>query len=224
MDNNNQSELGFIHKFIPSNKKIKSQKEGGGAGAEAKETPTLILFHGTGGNEEDLIPIARLLSSEFSILSPRGKVLENGIYPRFFRRLAEGIFDIEDLKFRTRELVEFIIKASKIYGFDLQNIIALGYSNGANIAASIILLYPEIFNKAILFRPMVPIIPDKLPELYNKKIFISAGTRDPIVSGKQTKELVNLLRKSESQVDIHWQDGVGHELTSNEIHLAKNWL
>ncbi|MER5174700.1 MAG: alpha/beta hydrolase [Candidatus Nitrosocosmicus sp.] len=203
---------------------MKSQKEGGGAGAEAKETPTLILLHGTGGNEEDLIPIARLLSSEFSILSPRGKVLENGIYPRFFRRLAEGIFDIEDLKFRTRELVEFIIKASKIYGFDLQNIIALGYSNGANIAASIILLYPEIFNRAILFRPMVPIIPDKLPELYNKKIFISAGTRDPIVSGKQTKELVNLLRNSESQVDIHWQDGAGHELTSNEIHLAKNWL
>ncbi len=90
MDNNNQSELGFIHKFIPSNNKIKAQKEGGGGGGgEAKETPTLILLHGTGGNEEDLIPIARLLSSEFLIPSLRGKVLENNIYPRFFRRLAE---------------------------------------------------------------------------------------------------------------------------------------
>ncbi len=119
MENNNQSELGFIHKFIPSNTKIKLQQGAAAATTTTttttKETPALILLHGTGGNEDDLIPVAHELSSKFSILSPRGKVLENDIYHRFFRRLAEGIFDIEDLKFRTRELVEFIRKASNIW-------------------------------------------------------------------------------------------------------------
>jgi phospholipase/carboxylesterase len=208
-NNQNQNQLGFIHKFIPSDKKIKNQ--------------TFILFHGTGGNEDDLIPIARELSSEYAILSPRGKVLENGIYPRFFHRLAEGVFDIEDLKFRTMDL-EFIKNASKVYEFNLQNAVGLGYSNGANMIASIILLYPKIFNRAILFRPMVPIVPDVLPDLLNKNIFISAGTRDPIVSRQQTEKLFDLLRKSGAKVKINWQEGAGHELTSNEVQLVKNWL
>lgn len=210
VDNNNQNQLGFIHKFIPSDKRIKNQ--------------TFILFHGTGGNEDDLIPIARELSSDYAILSPRGKVLENGVYPRFFRRLAEGVFDIEDLKFRTTEIVEFIKNASKAYEFDLQDAVGVGYSNGANMIASIVLLYPKIFNRVILFRPMVPIVPDVLPDLLNKNIFISAGTRDPIVSRQQTEKLFDLLRKSGANVNINWQKGASHELTSNEVQLVKNWL
>jgi phospholipase/carboxylesterase len=136
---NNRTRLGFIHRFIPPRNKegsdgIGTVKQG------AKSFTTLLLLHGTGGNEEDLIPLAYELHPRAAILSPRGKVLENGVAPRFFRRLAEGVFDLEDLKFRTNELADFVNDASKTYGFDLQRAIAVGYSNGANIAASILLL------------------------------------------------------------------------------------
>ena len=104
---------------------------------------TLLLLHGTGGSEDDLIQLGREISQSASILSPRGKVLENGA-PRFFRRLAQGVFDLEDLKFRTNELADFVKNASKIYNFDAQNVVAVGYSNGANIAASLLLLRPEV--------------------------------------------------------------------------------
>src|SRR3954470_18725963 len=148
MDNKKKAELEFIHQFIRSN-----DRKG--------KSSTLLLLHGTGGNENDLIPIAKMLSSSAnaSILSPRGKVLENGM-PRFFRRLAEGVFDIEDLKFRTHELAYFVKDASKAYDFGLQRTIAIGNSNGANIVASILLLRPEILSAAILFRAMVPLVPD----------------------------------------------------------------
>lgn len=130
MDEKKKSQLGFIHRFIPSNK-----NKGGIEGPKTKTSPpTLLLLHGTGGNEEDMIPLAQQIALESAILSPRGKVLENGM-PRFFRRLAEGIFDIEDLRFRSHELVDFIKAASHGYGFDLKNVVAVGYSNGANIAA-----------------------------------------------------------------------------------------
>src|SRR5215203_453737 len=165
-------QLGFIHRFIPSNRK------------EAKpKTPlaTLLLLHGTGGNEEDLIPLGHEIAPEAAILSPRGKVLEAGM-PRFFRRLAEGFFDIEDLKFRTHELAQFVEKASKVYGFDLRYVVSIGYSNGANIASSLLLLRPEIISSAVLFRAMVPFMPEKVPDLTTKNIFMGAGEYDPIVS------------------------------------------
>src|SRR5881227_1142273 len=140
----------FIHEFIPG------------------DSPrTLLLLHGTGGNERDLIPLGRELDLNAALLSPRGKVLENGM-PRFFRRLAEGVFDLEDLKFRTNELADFVRNASKVYGFDLQYVIAIGYSNGANIASSMLLLRPQVLSTAILFRAMVPLVPDVLPDLANK--------------------------------------------------------
>jgi predicted esterase len=119
--------------------------------------------------------LAYELDKRAAILSPRGKVLENGIAPRFFRRLAEGIFDIEDLIFRTNELADFVIGASKTYSFDLQRVIAVGYSNGANIAASMLLLRPEILSSAILFHAMVPLVPQTLPDLTNMHIFMSSG-------------------------------------------------
>jgi predicted esterase len=203
-------QLGFIHRFIPSNK-------------NGARTTTLLLLHGTGGTEEDLIPMGREIAPNAAILSPRGKVLENGM-PRFFRRLAEGVFDIEDLKFRTHELADFVIAASKVYGFDLRYVVAVGYSNGANIAASELFLRPSLFSSAILFRPMVPLIPEVLPDLSAKHIFISAGMHDPIVSDHETENLFDLLKKAGvADISINWQNS-GHELILEEIRKVKDWL
>jgi phospholipase/carboxylesterase len=206
-------QLGFIHRFIPSNRKEAMAK-----------TPlaTLLLLHGTGGNEEDLIPLGHEIAPEAAILSPRGKVLEAGM-PRFFRRLAEGVFDIEDLKFRTNELADFIENASKLYSFDLEYMIAVGYSNGANIASSLLLLRPEILSAAILFRPMVPFIPDTLQNLISKNILICAGEWDPIVPRQNTEKLLDIFKKAHTNVSIYWQKS-GHELGQEEILTAKEWL
>lgn len=208
---NEKNQLGFVHKFIPSE------------GSKDKNSLTLLLLHGTGGDETDLIPIARMLEiTNASILSPRGKVIENGM-PRYFRRLAEGIFDIEDLKFRTNELADFIQNASKTYALDLNRIVAIGYSNGANIAASILLLRPEILYSAILFRPMIPLVPNALPNLSSKRVLLSAGLHDPIVASYQTKDLFDLLEKVGAKVSIQWQNS-GHELTQRDIEAARKWL
>lgn len=208
---NEKNQLGFIHKFIPSE------------GTKDKNSLTLLLLHGTGGDETDLIPIARMLEiTNASILSPRGKVIENGM-PRYFRRLAEGIFDIEDLKFRTNELADFVQSASKTYALDLNRIIVIGYSNGANIAASVLLVRPEILSDAILFRPMIPLVPNTLPNLSSKRVLISAGLHDPIVASYQTKDLFDLLEKVGAKVSIQWQNS-GHELTQRDMIAARKWL
>jgi phospholipase/carboxylesterase len=141
--------------------------------------------------------LAYELDKKAAILSPRGKVLENSITPRFFRRLAEGVFDLEDLKFRTNELADFVIDASKTYDFDLRHLIAVAYSNGANIAASMLLLRPEILSSAILFRAMVPLVPQILPNLSDKRIFVSSGLDDPIVSRQEAEKLLVYSKKRE---------------------------
>jgi predicted esterase len=169
-----------------------------------------------------MFPLAQQIAPEAAILSPRGKVLENGM-PRFFRRIAEGVFDMEDLQFRTYELADFIQAASKVYEFDLQHLVGIGYSNGANIAASCLLLRPGILSNAILFRPMVPLVPDPLPDLSSKRILISAGLHDPVVQRQETENLLSLLKKAGADVSINWQNG-GHELILEEIRIAKNWL
>ena len=203
------SELGFIHQFIPASTR--------------PDQVTLLLLHGTGGNEQDLIPLGQELYPRAAILSPRGKVLESGM-PRFFRRLAEGVFDIEDLKFRTHELADFVRKASKVYKFDLRYIISIGYSNGANIASSLLLIHPEIMTSAVLFRAMVPFIPEKVPNLTGKNIFIGAGQYDPIVPRKQTKTLFGFFEKAGANVVLHFEENSGHELGYDEISAAKDWL
>jgi phospholipase/carboxylesterase len=225
---NKKTGLGFIHTFIPpkyeqssSNaitrtSRIETETQG-------KTFTTFLLLHGTGGNEQDLIPLAYKLDKRAAILSPRGKVLENGITPRFFRRLAEGVFDLEDLKFRTNELADFVIDASKTYDFDLQHIIAVGYSNGANIAASMLLLRPEILSSAILFRAMVPLVPRTLPNLSDKRIFMSSGLYDPIVSRQEADRLFGLFKNAGANVSLSWQES-GHELTMDDIQKAKEWL
>src|SRR5882724_6151610 len=139
-----------------------------------KSNRTLLLLHGTGGNERDLIPLGHELDPNASLISPRGKILENGM-PRFFRRLAEGVFDLEDLKKRTNELADFIASAAKHYKLTADQIVAVGYSNGANIAASMLLLRPEILHAAILFRAMAPLVPEKLPDLSSVRVWIGAG-------------------------------------------------
>jgi predicted esterase len=163
------------------------------------------------------------LDQRAAILSPRGKVLENGVAPRFFRRLAEGVFDLEDLKFRTNELADFVNDASEVYGFDLQHVIAVGYSNGANIAASMLLLRREILSSAILFRAMVPLVPQALPDLTKKYIFMSSGLHDPIVSRQEADRLFGLFKKAGANISLNWQES-GHELTMEEIRKAKEWL
>jgi predicted esterase len=206
-------QLGFIHRFIPSDRKEPKSRT---------SFATILLLHGTGGNEEDLISLGHEIAPGAALLSPRGKVLENGL-PRFFRRLSEGVFDIEDLKFRTNELADFVEESSKVYGFDLQRLVAIGYSNGANIAASGLLLRPDFLSYAILFRPMVPLIPEVLPNLGSKHILISAGLHDPIVPSQDTKNLLNLLKKAGAETSINWQNS-GHELSLEEIKKAKDWL
>ena len=144
--------------------------------------------------------------------------------PRFFRRLAEGVFDIEDLKFRTRELADFVEKASKVYGFDLRYVVSVGYSNGANIASSLLLLSPEVISSAILFRAMVPFMPEQVLDLTTKNIFMGAGEYDPIVTREQTEMLFRLFKDAGANVILHWQKNSGHELGYDEISAAKDWL
>jgi predicted esterase len=195
----------FIHEFVP--------------GSTAR---TLLLLHGTGGNERDLIALGRELDPSASLLSPRGKVLENGM-PRFFRRLSEGVFDLEDLKKRTHELADFVIAAAEHYEIDIKNLIAVGYSNGANIAASMLLLRPETLAATILFRAMVPLIPENQPELSSVRVWIGAGSIDPIVPASETKQLAELLRGAGADVTIRFFRG-GHELTNEDVDAAREWL
>ena len=179
-------------------------------------------MHGTGGNEDDLIPLAKELASNASILSVRGKVLENGM-PRFFRRIKEGVFDLEDLNLRTNELADFILNSSSIYEFDPERIIAVGFSNGANIGASILLGRPEVLSAAILFRAMVPFIPKVLPDLSKKLILLSEGLHDPIVSKGEAENLSRLFTKARADVTLEWQDS-GHNLVQQDIVASRRWL
>jgi predicted esterase len=195
----------FIHEFIPGT-----------------SDRTLLLLHGTGGNERDLVPLGRELDPNAALLSPRGKVLESGM-PRFFRRLAEGVFDLEDLKHRTNELADFVTAAAQHYGSAGDNVIAVGYSNGANIATSMLLLRPQVLSAAVLFRAMVPLIPDKLPDLSSVHIWIGAGDQDPIVPPPETKRLVDLLRRAGADVTVH-SAKAGHGLTTEDLHAARHWL
>src|SRR2546422_3913744 len=182
----------FIHEFVPGSSKR-----------------TLLLLHGTGGNERDLIPLGRELDPKASLLSPRGKVLENG-RPRFFRRLAEGVFDLDDLQKRTHELADFVVAAAEHHKIDNHQIVAVGYSNGANIAASLLLLRPEILSAAVLLRAMVPLVPERKPNLSSVRVWIGAGSHDRIIPASSTKELVGMLRDAGADVTIRSFQS-GHE-------------
>jgi phospholipase/carboxylesterase len=199
---------GFKHLFV--------------AGSGQEEGTTLLLLHGTGGSENDLLPLGHELLPGASLLSPRGKVLEHGM-PRFFRRLAEGVFDEEDLKLRTKELAGFVEEASKKYRLDPSKLFAVGFSNGANIAASLLLSHPDLLRGAVLLRPMVPFEPETLPDLSGIRIFVAAGELDQMVPKENTERLVELLRDSGAEVQVRWQR-TGHGLVREEVEEAKQWL
>ena len=199
------NDLDFIHQFIPGS-----------------SDRTLLLLHGTGGDENDLIPLGRELDPAAALLSPRGKVLENG-RPRFFRRLAEGVFDLEDLKQRTDELADFVVAAAEHYHFDARKLVAVGYSNGANIAASILLRQPHVLPSAILLRVMVPFIPEELPNLDGVRIWVAGGTRDMIIPRANTEQLVQMLTAAGAEVTARFFEA-NHALTNTELVQVKRWL
>ena len=183
--------------------------------------PTFLLLHGTGGTENDLLPLAKHIDPEASVLSVRGNVSENGM-PRFFKRLAEGVFDMEDLKARTGELNDFIGQAAKEQGFDRSNVIAIGYSNGANIAANLLFTYSDALKGAILHHPMVPNRETTLPDLTDTPVFIAAGTNDPFCPAEESTDLESLLKEAGAKVHLHWEN-YGHQLTMPEVEAAKAW-
>ncbi|MBS4210247.1 alpha/beta hydrolase [Bacillus sp. FJAT-50079] len=187
-----------------------------------KNAPTLLLLHGTGGTEQDLIGIGKMISANSSILSVRGNVLESGM-PRFFRRLAEGVFDEEDLIFRTEELKQFLDDSAQEYGFDRDNVVAVGYSNGANIAASMLFHFQNSLKGAILFHPMVPRRGIDLPDLTGTSVFIGAGKNDPMCPPEESEELQVLLQGAGAEVQLHWEYH-GHQLTIGEVEKAAEWF
>lgn len=183
--------------------------------------PTLLLLHGTGGTERDLLPIAEMVDPDANVLSVRGNILENGM-PRFFKRLKEGVFDLEDLIKQTKILAKFIDDASEKYQFDRDQVIAIGYSNGANIAGSLLFHYADVLKGAILHHPMVPIREVDLPNQKDTAIFIGAGENDPMCPAEESVDLERLLTDKGADVTVHWERN-GHQLTQTEVNAAREW-
>ncbi|WP_290756813.1 MULTISPECIES: alpha/beta hydrolase [unclassified Exiguobacterium] len=185
------------------------------------DAPIFLFLHGTGGTEQDLVGLVSLLDSEAGYLSVRGEVSENGM-PRFFKRLAEGVFDEEDLALRTARLIQFLQEQAAEHDFALDRLIPVGYSNGANIAAN--MLFEEaLFKQAILLHPMVPRRGVTLPDLSNVRVFIGAGSNDPICPAQETEELSALLKEAGASVDVTWSN-YGHQLVMPTIEAATDWL
>jgi predicted esterase len=182
---------------------------------------TVLLLHGTGGNENDLLPVGRAIAPGAGLLSPRGQVLEHGM-PRFFRRLAEGVFDHEDLVARTHQLADFVAAAARHHGFDPARVTAIGFSNGANIASAMLLLRPGSLTGAILLRPMVPFVPESPPSLAGRRVLIAAGRADPVVPTAQVEQLAGILSGAGADVTLHWSPS-GHTLDRADLVAAVSW-
>jgi phospholipase/carboxylesterase/glyoxalase family protein len=198
----------FHHRFVP---------------AEPNGSPLLLLLlHGTGGDEDDMLPLGPYLAPGAALLSPRGRVLENGA-PRFFRRIAEGVFDEEDLKHRVDELAQFVHAARDRYGVAARPMVAVGFSNGANIAGALLLLHPGLLDQAVLLRGTTPFMPETMPSLAGKRVYIAAGRNDPIVPPYESKRWAELLRSADAAVTIDWRDA-GHSLTQDEIDAVRAWI
>ncbi|MCC6614020.1 MAG: alpha/beta hydrolase [Anaerolineae bacterium] len=196
-----------VHRFIPG-------KEAG--------APTLLLLHGTGGDENSLLPIAERVAHGAAMLGVRGNVSEYGSN-RYFRRVAEGVFDIEDLIVRTHALADFVEAAAQRYQFALSSIIAVGYSNGANIAASTLLLRPGVIQRAVLYRAMMPLEPEQPPVLDETKVLMTAGAFDDLIPKASTQRLAEALRAAGAEVTLSWQN-VDHRLTQEDLNAAQAWI
>ncbi len=196
----------FKHIFVPGDLRL----------------PVLLLLHGTGGNERDLVDLGKSVAPGSAILSVRGKVLENGM-PRFFRRLSEGVFDLEDLKFRTGELADFVLKARHDYDLGDVSIVAVGYSNGANIAASLLLSRPDLLQGAVLLRAMVPFVPQSLLGLNGTRVLMLSGIMDQIVPAENAESLSQMLKDAGADVSFILKP-VSHGLTQSDLTDIKSWL
>ena len=195
----------FIHRFEP---------------ATSAGSPPLLLLHGTGGDENDLLGLGKMISPGAALLSPRGRVLEHGM-PRFFRRLAEGVFDEEDVRRRATELGDFVAEAREQYGIAAP--VAVGFSNGANIAAALLLLRPDVLAGAILLRAMVPLSDPPKAELGNKPVLLLSGQTDPIVPASNSAKLAALLSQAGARV-THRVLPAGHQLSQADVTLARDWI
>lgn len=194
----------YVHRWIPGSEQV------------------ALVLHGTGGNEDDLLPLAAMLLPGASVLTLRGNVLE-GTMPRFFRRLAEGVFDERDLAFRTSQLAAFIRAAAAAYHFDLANLAAIGFSNGANIAANVLLHHPGLIRRSVLYRAMLPSETTPERNAAGTRVYLGAGRRDPIVPQANVERLAALLRDSGAEVTLDWRNA-GHGLTGEDVDSAKRWL
>jgi predicted esterase/catechol 2,3-dioxygenase-like lactoylglutathione lyase family enzyme len=203
--------LGFVHRYMPPS-----------AGAEQAGSTTLLLLHGTGGDEDDLVPLGRALLPGAGLLSPRGKVMERGM-PRFFRRIADGVFDQEDLARRTDDLAAFVEAAAATYHLPRDGMVAVGFSNGANIAASLLLRRPGVLRGAVLLSPMVPFEPSEPLDLAGTSVFIGAGRADTMVPPGQVERLAEILRGAGAEVTLHWDSG-GHEVSREVVDAAQAWI
>lgn len=199
-------ELGFQHRYVPG----------------VDSAPTVLALHGTGGTEEDLIPLARELAPRANVLAPRGRVLEQGM-ARFFRRIAIGVFDEEDVRRAADDLDEFVRQAAAEYGFAADRVFALGYSNGANVAAALLLLHPACLAGAALLRAVLPITPERAPELTGRPVLIAAGRSDPYAPVPRVEALADLLRRGHAQVELRWASA-GHELTPPDLSGLEEWF
>lgn len=207
---NSPLELGFDHRFIPSTAPV------------AERAPALLLLHGTGGDGDSLLQLGQAISPASALLSPTGNVREAGA-PRFFRRMAEGVFDLEDLHLRTRELATFVRSAAAAYSLDPARVVAVGFSNGANIAASLLLSGESVLGGAILIRAMVPFEPTQPVDLGAVPVLLCAGNSDPIATPAETTRLAELLAAAHAHVDIHAEPG-GHQLTMGDVRAAATWI
>ncbi|NGP45902.1 alpha/beta hydrolase [Bacillaceae bacterium SIJ1] len=189
---------------------------------KTEKAPVLLLLHGTGGSEQDLIELGRELHPDAGRLSVRGQEIENGM-PRYFKRLAPGVFDLDNLTMRTEELYQFIQTAREEHAFQTNPLIAVGYSNGANIAGSLMYDFPEALAGAVLFHPMVPRRDKQPTHLSGKDVWIGAGTNDPMCPAEETKDLTSYLQQAGAEVDVFWTNQ-GHQLSMAEVEAAKNWL
>jgi phospholipase/carboxylesterase len=199
------TELSHLHRFVP---------------ATVAGRPPILLLHGTGGDESDLLPLGQAVAPGAALLSPRGNVLEGGM-PRFFRRLAEGVFDEQDVRRRANELADFVAEARRAYGLEAP--IALGFSNGANIATAVLQLRPEVLAGAVLLRAMVPLRQAPDVDLTGKPILILSGAADPIVPAENAARLASILKQAGAVVE-HRTLPAGHGLSQADVALAKAWL
>ncbi|MFL4996118.1 MAG: alpha/beta hydrolase [Microvirga sp.] len=199
------TELSFIHRYEP---------------ATDPKRPPLLLLHGTGGDENDLLGLGRMISPGSALLSPRGKILENGM-PRFFRRLAEGVFDEEDVRFRANELADFVAEARRAYGLEAP--VAVGFSNGANIAAAMLMLRPEALAGAALLRAMVPLSSAPRVDLAGERVLMISGAMDPIIPADNSNRLAASLSGSGAEVQ-HQMLPTGHNLSQTDLSLLVKWF